>query len=418
MRKHPHLRRLPQHERGAYAVAFLLLVVVLLGFTGLAIDSGRLYISKSELQNAADACALSAAAALSGANANQLQQAEDFGIAAGERNLVGMQEMAVGIPRNSAITFSSTLSGSYQPKNQVAVPTQMRYARCTLTESNIRTFLIHVVNLLPGQSIGLQEVSATAVASNLPSRSNCALPLAVCKRTPAPAGADANGYTRGEWIDGLREAGQSLQGGYDWVEFPGYERTPDLKALLEGSGQCDLNSTNTVNSGPGRSQSLVDAWNSRFGVWKGSGLPGVPDFTGYAYTDGDFPGTPSWPSGADAFEDFKARRAAFAAWNGQPPLGGGSKGSTGGPTGVHSHGGDRRMVVGPVIDCSLLAKNGKNIPIQDWACYLMLHPVSGPTDPWKIEYRGSASDLAAGCVTSGLPGGPGAGGPRVPTLVQ
>lgn len=405
-----------RRQRGAYAVAFVILIMLLLGFAGLAIDSGRLYVSKSELQNAADACALSAAAALSGANTNQLQQAEDYGVAAGQRNLVGMQETAVAIPRDSAITFSSTLNGTYLPRSAVGAPLTMHYVRCTLTESSIRTFLIQVANLLPGTPVGLQQVAATAVASNEPSRSNCALPLAVCKRTPAPPGADANGYTPGEWIEGLWDPGQSAQGGYKWVEFPGYERTPDLAALIRGSGQCDLNNTNTVNSHPGQINALVEPWNSRFGVWKGSGLSGVPDLTGYAYTD--WGASPSWPAGADAFADFKSRRAAFQAWNNQPPLGGGWRGSTGGATGVHATGGDRRMVVGPVIDCALLAQNGQNIPIQDWACYLMLHPVANPTSPWKIEYRGSASDIHAGCVTSGLPGGPSAGGPKVPTLVQ
>ncbi len=412
----PYIGRPARRQHGAYAAAFAIFVIVLLGFTGLAIDAGRLYISKGELQNAADACALSAAAALTGANNNQLEQAEAFGITAGRRNFVGMQETEASIPADGAVTFSATLGGNYQTKSLVANPTGMHFARCTLTESNIRTFLIHVINLLPGNSIGLQEVSATAVASNSPSRSNCALPLAVCKRSPAPPGADANGYRPGEWIEGLWDPGQGLKGGYKWIEFPGYERTPDLEALIRGTGQCDLNNTNRVNSHPGQINALVDAWNSRFGVWKGSGLNGVPDLTGYAYTD--WGGSPSWPAGADAFEDFKSRRASFQAWNNQPALGGGWQGSTGGSNGVHAAGGDRRMVVGPVIDCALLAQNGQNIPIQDWACYLMLHPVSNPNGEWKLEYRGSASDMLAGCVTSGLPGGPSAGGPKVPTLVQ
>src|SRR5690606_10259684 len=43
-----------QRERGAYAVAFVLTVVLLMGFIGLALDAGRLFVAKTELQNAAD----------------------------------------------------------------------------------------------------------------------------------------------------------------------------------------------------------------------------------------------------------------------------------------------------------------------------------------------------------------------------
>jgi uncharacterized membrane protein len=38
------------------------MIVVLVGFIGLALDLGKLYVSKSELQNRADSCALSARA--------------------------------------------------------------------------------------------------------------------------------------------------------------------------------------------------------------------------------------------------------------------------------------------------------------------------------------------------------------------
>ena len=53
-----------------------------------------------------------------------------------------------------------------------------------------------------------------------------------------------------------------------------------------------------------------------------------------------------------------------------------------------------------------------------WACYLMLNPVFSPGDTMYLEYRGLAGSPSSGCVTSGAPGGPTAGGPKVPALVQ
>ena len=49
-----------QAQRGAVAIIVGLTLAVLVGFAGLAIDGGRLYVNKTELQNAADACALAA----------------------------------------------------------------------------------------------------------------------------------------------------------------------------------------------------------------------------------------------------------------------------------------------------------------------------------------------------------------------
>lgn len=47
-------------QRGAVAVVVGLTIVMLAGMVGLAIDGGHLYLTKTELQNASDACALAA----------------------------------------------------------------------------------------------------------------------------------------------------------------------------------------------------------------------------------------------------------------------------------------------------------------------------------------------------------------------
>ena len=52
------LVRTRRQQRGIYIVMTALVLVVLLGFVGLAIDSSRQQSVHVELQNAADACAL------------------------------------------------------------------------------------------------------------------------------------------------------------------------------------------------------------------------------------------------------------------------------------------------------------------------------------------------------------------------
>ena len=48
-------------QRGAVIVTVLMLLLLLLGFMAFALDLGRLFIVRSELQTAMDACALAAA---------------------------------------------------------------------------------------------------------------------------------------------------------------------------------------------------------------------------------------------------------------------------------------------------------------------------------------------------------------------
>lgn len=62
MMRRLYIRR--QHQRGAIAIMFAFSLIVLFGIMGLALDLGRLYVVRTELQNAADAAALAGALAL------------------------------------------------------------------------------------------------------------------------------------------------------------------------------------------------------------------------------------------------------------------------------------------------------------------------------------------------------------------
>ena len=84
-----HTRR--HRQRGAVIITVCLMLLFLLGFMGIALDFGRLFIVKTELQTAMDSCALSAA--------QELDQPADLdhpgravaGETAGNLNRVNMQ---------------------------------------------------------------------------------------------------------------------------------------------------------------------------------------------------------------------------------------------------------------------------------------------------------------------------------------
>lgn len=404
--------RRPARQRGAVAVAFLLLTIVLLGFVGLAVDVARLYVSKSELQNAADACALAAASALTAGNPQQLRVAEWYGLTLAARHNIGMQKISVSAQQDSTLQFSDAIDGVYRPKNQIATSAvlDMRFARCTLTESAVPLVLLQVVRGM-GDTVNPATVRASATAGLAPSRGGCALPLAICRKTGSTA--PAFGYTTGEWLTGRFQPGSALRGKFKWVQFPGFERTSDLADLVAKGGQCNLSGSQAITPANGVINSLVDVWNWRFGVKKNSGAPAgayPPDFTGYAYD------ATNWRSQSNAYNDFLTRRSANTPWNNQPALGGSWSAST---AAVHAAGQDRRMAVLPVVDCANWDSGGSaSTVLLGWACVLMLNPVSTPSSNMALEYRGPAGTAGSGCFSAGAPGGPSATGPRVPALVM
>ena len=175
--------------------------------------------------------------------------------------------------------------------------------------------------------------------------------------------------------------------------------------------------------------SLSKAWNSRFGIYRNPvvSVPtqtgfAVPDLTGYAYTE------VNWPSQFDAFSDIPNQRAANAAYQGDALTGLNAEG--GGATTQNSafllaNGADRRLGTVAVIDCPTLDAGAPTAPVESWACVLMLHPINtnqggsgtGATRMF-LEYLGRSDDPSSPCATSGAVGSATSAGPLVPALVQ
>jgi hypothetical protein len=406
-------------ETGAVAIIVALSLVALVGFVGLALDLGKLFVAKAELQNSADACALAAARELTGANTNQLELAEAAGIATGERHDVLFQDEQIKI---SSVTFSQTLTGSYQAAFTGSGATAMRFARCEASKAGIANWFIQVLNLLPGTAIGDQTVAASAVATLAPSQiTSCAIPVAVCSGSVPPS------TPVGTWLESvLGPKGSTtegnLTGNFMWVDYtPPAGGAAELAGQLTGPGVCSLPATGTEVGQAGVVSSLANDWNSRFGIYQGNVKPGesVPDYSGYAYTDPAL-----WPSGA--FADFQNRRA-----NNDPYQGDSLTGlKTGKPpvdrVYLAANGADRRLATVSVVDCAGFV-SGPTAPVNEWACVLMLHPINnaqggsetgtGSTRMY-LEYLGRSNQANSPCATNGVPAGPTGVGPMVPALVR
>ncbi len=408
-------------EGGAVGIIVALSMVVLVGFVGLALDLGKLYIAKSELQNSADACALAAVRELTGANTNQLALAEAAGLSAGMHHNVLFHGEPVALAADENVTFSQTLEGAYQPKAAIGSTEAllMQYARCTVDRAEIKTWFIQVLNLLPGISIGNQSVAAAAVANRSPSQvTSCALPLGICSSavTPAPP--------VGTWLQSAISPSGATMGNFVWVDYsPSGGGASELGGNMAGAGVCNLPVTAAQAGEGGVMSSLAPYWNSRFGIYGGSinQSEAIPDHTGYAYTDA----AGSWPAKFNAFADFRSRRGTYNPYQGDTATGLNTDGTIADSAYLQSSGGDRRLATVGVVDCANFTGGPTVAPVQSWACVLMLHPINNSmggsgtgVDRMYVEYLGRSDDPSSPCTTFGSPGGPASGGPLTPALAQ
>ncbi len=433
-------------QRGAIALIVGLSLAVMIGFVGLAIDGGRLYLTKTELQNAADACALAASYELTGAPfipVAAFTRADAAGVAVTQRNKVEFQGTA--IPAGDAtITYSNSLSGGWVSSG--GAPANARYVRCVIQRTGITPYFMQVLG------IGNQTVNALATASLAPAQTNCALPMALCATGPAPD----YGYVKGNWygMDFSESGGGSnanYTGNFRWIDYDPSSTTPgcsgggaqELACLIRGTGQCNLPppiagtcSTNgSSNPTPGcvgqngAISAIETAYNSRFGVYKnGAGQPNAidspPDFTGNSYS------TENWTLGRDAYSgssgttsNFRSARAAnLPASNPagvNPPFF--SNPYNASTTATHaSNGADRRVVIVPIVDCTNFS-GGQHAPVRSYACVLMLDPyrkVTGSNVVSRLEYLGRSNESGSPCASSGIAGNTASQGPMVPALVQ
>lgn len=433
-------------QRGAVAIIVGLALVVMVGFIGLALDGGHLYLSKTELQNGADACALAASYELTGAPAiaaEAFERADAAGKAVAGSNRVGFQ--AAGIPAGSVtVAFGTALTAGSAWSGALGAPPDAKYVRCTITRAGILPWFMQVMGF------GAQTVTALATATLAPAQTNCAVPMALC----AQGGAPDYGYVKGNWYSmEFDETGGNANytGNFRWIDFDPSSTSPgcsgggasELACLLAGNGQCSLpppipgscTTSGSANPTPGcvgqtgAINSLQQAFNTRFGLY-GPGSYTIasapPDFTGYSY------GTENWPLGRDAYggsvagvDNFKAARAAHRAANNgvaegvTPPF----YSNPYNPSSVAQHtanGADRRLVVLPIVDCSSFA-GGQHAPVRAYACVLLLDPyrkAPGNVIKSRLEYLGRSNEPGSPCATSGIAGDTTSQGPMVPALVQ
>ena len=418
-------------QRGAFIVTTAFLLLFLLGFMGIALDFGRMFVVKTELQTAMDSCALAAAQELD-RQGTALARARSAGMTAGNMNRVNMQSPTWSDQGQIVLADISFRDAAYI---STIDPVVARYAQCQHTQPNINMWLLKVMGAFSGNATDFpatRSVSAMAVATRGSAQTTCPVPIAL---KPKPGGTAPNyGFAVGEWVTLINEQNAAAGGEIGWANLDGSNNAAETEAEL--NGHCGTKVGDTLGT-PGVQTSVADAWNYRFGIYKNTANPAAtvsnPDFTGYAYTATNWPAKqraydgPAPGAAAPTAQNFLTKRQAFAscADTGTKVKGANSCESISAPhlslnsfqklaapgntVGGHKqYGRNRRIVTVPVI-------NGAT-QVVDYACMLMLQPLSIPMTSVQLEFRGNASAADSPCTTSGLPGG--TAGPLIPVLVR
>ena len=121
-------------ERGSVLATATLGMLTLLLALGLSVDISRLYLAKTELQNAADAAALAGASALNGSSSGITKAADR---AVESMNNYQFNKTGVVIPRSSVL-FAVNLDGPYVSESDAAASaTNIRFVRVSTPDAPI-----------------------------------------------------------------------------------------------------------------------------------------------------------------------------------------------------------------------------------------------------------------------------------------
>jgi Flp pilus assembly protein TadG len=121
-------------ERGSVLATATLGMLALLLAVGLGVDVSRLYLTKTELQNAADAAALAGTSALNSSSAG-IEEATDRAVA--EMNKYQFNKTGVVFPRSNVL-FSVNLDGPYVSEAAAAAaPSNIRFVQVTTPNSPV-----------------------------------------------------------------------------------------------------------------------------------------------------------------------------------------------------------------------------------------------------------------------------------------
>lgn len=407
-------------ERGVFVMLTALMIVVIIGIVGLAIDVSRQLVVSAELQNSADACALAGVLELNSATDAPKRAAQTARFVGGLKNKDNFQKQLVAYAEPD-ISFSVNREGPYT--EAAAAPSNAVFIKCTARQAGL-------VNMFMGAlGFAKNDLDAVAIATLQPAQSACMVPMSIHAKNPNdPALFGYSPYdivnNQHATLDGTTNstADPKVSGIFNFANPLGNAsaNANDVGAWIKGIGVCNVPTANGTCIDEIPTNGVTQDWNSRFGVYGGSLSPqgAIPDQTGAGY---DYQTVKSNNGAILRYKTIdEPGKKPFAPVGGDGWNGGGYSWSAANHLNYGTT--NRRLVGLPVVDASKNCGSGGGHPIVGWACGLMIAPFDNSTNKQKyrvqrLQILGRA-DKTPYCGTMGIPGGNNATGPLVPALVQ
>ena len=178
-------------QRGAIAIMFSVLLILIIGFMGLALDLSRLYNRKVELQAMADAAALAAARNLVGTSGGVNNAVAAPGAAATSLNYDYSHTAMPWSP--SALKFSTSATGApwVDAATASAAPDAVMFAKVDTSTINADLGVIDTIFM---SVLAPELATATTAAEAIAGRSTIKVsPLAICAMSSNPGSSRSPG---------------------------------------------------------------------------------------------------------------------------------------------------------------------------------------------------------------------------------
>jgi Flp pilus assembly protein TadG len=243
-----------KNERGSVLAMSAIGMLSVLLAVGLGVDISRFYLSKGELQNAADASALAAVSGLNG-HATGITEAADRAVQA--MNKYDFNNTSVSFPRENVL-FAVNLDGPYMSEGSAAAsPTNIRFVQVTTLPMPVG---VSFAAMVLGNS---RNLSATATAGY-------SVPLnVICPWLPAfVLDYPANPIKAGSTYTFRLAPGNDVSPGNYQLLSPIYSGgAADRDGMANGVNWC-ISAGSTVQTKPGVTAGAIrQGINSRFDIY-------------------------------------------------------------------------------------------------------------------------------------------------------
>ncbi len=312
------INKLHRQQKGAYLVLMAALLVLLIGVGALAIDMGRLYVMRSEMQNAADAAALAAAMELDKApnararaeNAarNLLQHDSKFADVA---NLLGVSIQleffcAIGArydPRPKEIKYFCV--NDYSAGRSIATSdAETSYVRVSLRPTDANGAYSLQLLFLPALSAVIDQInpraSLSATATGGRNLYMCDFPpMMLCNPFENTGMAFQDEMNPGDQIILKQQGGnQWAPGNFGFLQpdnTPG-GGAPEISRFLADENLSGCKAPLFTTSTGSMTNQTSNGLNTRFDIYSnpGYGRPDAPDYWPPAPNVIDFPRDTTW----------------------------------------------------------------------------------------------------------------------------